>query len=56
VAQLVLSGVQLEPQRGDEIICNGVTYRVAPSGDDQQLWMYHDRDRTVYRIHCKERV
>jgi len=56
VSQLVLSGVQWEPSRNDEIDVNGVTYKVCPNGDSQQLWQYHDRDRTIFRIHCKERV
>ena len=54
--QLVLSGVQWEPERNDEIDVAGVTYRVCPNGDSQQMWTYHDRDRTIYRIHTKERV
>ena len=53
---MVLSGVQWEPTRNDEIDVDGVTYKVCPNGDSQQLWQYHDRDRTIFRIHCKERV
>jgi len=54
--QLVLSGVQWYPERGDEIDLGGVTYRVMPAGEQDQIWLYHDRDRTVFRIHTKERT
>jgi hypothetical protein len=27
-----------------------------PYGPDNQLWMYHDRDRKFLRVHTKERV
>lgn len=55
-ADLVNGSTQLEPQRGDEIIANGVTFRVMPFSNDAPLWRWHDRDaRTTYRIHTKER-
>lgn len=50
------SGDEIKPQRQDEIAVGGVTYRVMPYGPDNQLWMYHDRDRRYIRIHTKERV
>jgi len=55
-ASLVVSGTQWTPQRGDEIEVDGVTFRVMPYGPDNQFWQYHDRERTVFRIHTKERV
>ena len=50
------NGGEIKPQRQDEIAVGGVTYRVMPYGPDNQLWMYHDRDRRYVRIHTKERV
>ena len=50
------NGDEIKPQRQDEIAVGGVTYRVMPYGPDNQLWMYHDRDRRYIRIHTKERV
>ena len=50
------SGDEIKPQRQDEIAVGGVTYRVMPYGPDNQLWMYHDRDRRYIHIHTKERV
>ena len=56
-ADLVDSGAaEIQPQRGDEISVDGVTFRVMPYGPDSQLWMYHDRDRKFLRVHTKERV
>ena len=56
-ADLVDSGAaEIQPQRGDEISVDGVTFRVMPYGPDNQLWMYHDRDRKFLRVHTKERV
>ena len=56
-ADLVDSGAaEIQPQRGDEISVDGVTFRVMPYGPDNQLWMYHDRDRKYLRVHTKERV
>ena len=56
-ADLVDSGAaEIQPQRGDEISVGGVTFRVMPYGPDNQLWMYHDRDRKYLRVHTKERV
>jgi len=56
-ADLVDSGAaEIQPQRGDEISVDGVTFRVMPYGPDNQLWMYHDRDRKYIRVHTKERV
>ena len=50
------NGDEIKPQRQDEIAVGGVTFRVMPYGPDNQLWMYHDRDRRYIRIHTKERV
>jgi hypothetical protein len=50
------NGDQIKPARQDEITVDGVTFRVMPYGPDNQLWMYHDRDRTYIRVHTKERV
>jgi hypothetical protein len=50
------NGGEIKPQRQDEIAVGGVTFRVMPYGPDNQLWMYHDRDRRYIRIHTKERV
>ena len=50
------NGDEIKPQRQDEITVGGVTFRVMPYGPDNQLWMYHDRDRRYIRIHTKERV
>ena len=50
------SGDEIKPQRQDEIAVGGVTFRVMPYGPDNQLWMFHDRDRRYIRIHTKERV
>jgi hypothetical protein len=50
------NGSEIKPQRQDEIAVGGVTYRVMPYGPDNQLWMFHDRDRRYIRIHTKERV
>ena len=50
------NGDQIKPARQDEITVDGVTFRVMPYGPDNQLWMYHDRERTYIRIHTKERV
>lgn len=54
-SSLVSGGTQFEPTRGDEIVANGVTFRVMPFGPEKQLWSWHDRGRTTYRIHTKER-
>ncbi len=56
VAALVSGSTQYTPQRGDEIEVDGVVFRVMPYGPDNQLWQYHDRERTIFRIHTKERV
>ena len=57
LSPLVDSGAaEIQPQRGDEISVDGVTFRVMPYGPDNQLWMYHDRDRKYLRVHTKERV
>jgi hypothetical protein len=50
------NGDQIKPARQDEITVDGVTFRVMPYGPDNQLWMFHDRDRKYIRIHTKERV
>ena len=50
------NGDEIKPQRQDEIAVGGVTFRVMPYGPDNQLWMFHDRDRKYIRIHTKERV
>ena len=50
------NGAEIKPQRQDEIAVGGVTFRVMPYGPDNQLWMFHDRDRKYIRIHTKERV
>jgi hypothetical protein len=50
------NGDEIKPQRQDEIAVGGVTFRVMPYGPDNQLWMFHDRDRRYIRIHTKERV
>jgi len=50
------NGGEIKPQRQDEIAVGGVTYRVMPYGPDNQLWMYHDRNRRYIRVHTKERV
>lgn len=55
-ADLVIGGSAITPERGDTIEVDGITFRVMPFGADNQLWAYHDRDRTVLRIHTKERV
>lgn len=55
-ATLRLNGAAITPQRGDEIEVNGLAFRVAPFGPDNQLWQYHDRERTVFRVHTKERA
>lgn len=50
------NGDEIKPQRQDEIAVGNVTFRVMPYGPDNQLWMYHDRDRKYIRVHTKERV
>jgi hypothetical protein len=45
----------LIPERGDVIQSAEGTFRVMPFGEGSQLWQWHGRDRTVYRIHTKER-
>lgn len=56
-ADLVNSeGTAIEPARTHTITDeNGVVFRVMPFGQDKQLWQWHDRARTTYRIHTKER-
>ncbi len=45
------------PQRDDIVTDeNGVKFRVMPLGDTDQVWQWHDRGRTFYRIHSKERA
>ncbi len=56
VSALVSSGTQWTPTRGDEITVDGITFRPMPFGQSTQVWQYHDRQRTVFRVHCKERA
>ena len=55
-ADLVVGGNTITPERGDTIAVDGITFRVMPFGEGNQLWAYHDRDRTILRIHTKERT
>lgn len=44
------------PTRGDTITDeNGTVFRVMPPGSTEQVWRFHDRGQTVYRIFSKER-
>jgi len=50
------AGSLIEPARTHEITdADGRVFRVMPFGQDKQLWQWHDRARTTYRIHTKER-
>lgn len=50
------AGAAIEPARTHEITDeDGRVFRVMPFGQDKQLWQWHDRARTTYRIHTKER-
>lgn len=56
-ADLVLGGVAVHPERGDEIreADGGVTYvfEVLPYGGTEPCWRWADHYRNVYRIHAK---
>lgn len=49
------NGDQIEPARTHVIQTEQGNFRVMPFGTDKQLWQWHDRERSVYRIHTKER-
>ena len=57
VVDLVISGQQLTPQRGDRIIedRNGrrYTHEVASDSGSSDCWKYADAYRTTYRIYTK---
>lgn len=51
----IISSMELgfEPQRNDEIICDGKTYEVlAPNGEP--CWRWSGTSNNTYRIHTKE--
>lgn len=54
---LTEAGITGGPTRGDTITDeNGTVFRAMPPGDTEQVWRWHDRGRTVYRVFSKERA
>jgi hypothetical protein len=57
VEHLVINGVAIEPQRGDQVIETSggkvYTHEVMPFSGDEPEWRYSDPQRTTYRIHTK---
>ena len=54
---LTEAGITGGPTRGDTITDeNETVFRVMPSGSTEQVWRWHDRGRTVYRVFSKERA
>jgi hypothetical protein len=53
VADLILDGNPVKPQRQHEIIWGGDTYIVLPFGDHKVVWRYEDTFRVMFRIHTK---
>jgi len=54
---LTESGITAAPTRGDTITDeNGTVFRAMPPGSTEQVWRWHDRGRTIYRIFSKERT
>ena len=51
------AGITGGPTRGDTITDENETiFRVMPPSSAEQVWRWHDRGRTVYRIFSKERA
>lgn len=51
---LILDGQTVLPERGDRIEeSDGQVCEVLPPGGEPE-WRWHDRERTVFRIHTKE--
>jgi len=51
-AELVLDGITVLPEKGDEIVENGQIYEVmAPNSEPE--WRYSDSSRQCLRIHTK---
>jgi len=49
--------LNLTPQRGDTITdADGTIFRVMPPGDLDRVFMWHNRNQTIYRIYTKARV
>lgn len=56
-ADLIDGGITGGPTRGDTITDeNNTVFRVMPPGSTEQVWRWHERGRTVYRIFSKERA
>jgi hypothetical protein len=58
-SELVIDGVQIEPQRGDLIVedCDGNERRWevgVPMGSNDPEWRYSDTENVAMRIHAKE--
>jgi len=55
--ELTEAGITGGPTRGDTITDENETiFRVMPPSSTEQVWRWHDRGRTVYRIFSKERA
>ena len=56
-SELTEAGITGGPTRGDTITDESETvFRVMPPASTEQVWRWHDRGRTVYRIFSKERA
>ena len=54
---LTEAGITGGPTRGDTITDeNETVFRAMPPGSAEQVWRWHDRAKTVYRIFSKERA
>ena len=52
-ADFIVSALEFEPLKGDEIICSGVRFELlAPN--NEPVWRWSDNGRTLMRLHTKE--
>ncbi len=53
-ASLVLNMALTAPQKGDQVVWNGLTFElISPGGEP--IWRHSDQTRTVFRVHAKRR-